>query len=140
MSCPISRGSSGDRFPTFTRDTRAPVIVCHSEVRYSISRLGAAGPNAASGWQTRGFLMLKCILRATALLGLACVPLSPAMADDAGKIVESLPTEIADVVTGGSWSADKQGGFYRAIVAMTGAEKDFGAHVFLQWTRAVRNE
>ncbi|MGB0058023.1 MAG: hypothetical protein WBQ20_15000 [Methyloceanibacter sp.] len=55
------------------------------------------------------------------------------MADDAGKIVESLPTEIADVVTGGSWSADKQGGFYRAIVAMTGAEKDFGAHVFLHW-------
>jgi hypothetical protein len=37
------------------------------------------------------------------------------------------------VVTGGSWSADNQGGFYRAIVAMTGAEKDFGAHVFLHW-------
>jgi hypothetical protein len=49
------------------------------------------------------------------------------------QVVESLPTEIADVVTGGSWSADKQGDFYRAIVAMTGAEKDFGAHVFLQW-------
>ena len=41
------------------------------------------------------------------------------MADGAGKIVESLPTEIADVVTGRSWSADKQGGFYRAILAMT---------------------
>ena len=59
--------------------------------------------------------MLKCILRATALLGLAC------------------SRSVPHVVTGGSWSADKQGGFYRAIVAMTGAEKDFGAHVFLQW-------
>jgi hypothetical protein len=47
------------------------------------------------------------------------------VADGAGKIVESLPTEIADVVTGRSWSADKQGGFYRAILAMTGAEKDW---------------
>ena len=36
-------------------------------------------------------------------------------------------------VTGGSWLADKEGGFYRAIVAMTGTEKDFGAHVFLRW-------
>jgi hypothetical protein len=55
------------------------------------------------------------------------------VADDAAKLVDSLPTEIADVVTGGSWSADKQGGFYRAMVVMTGTEKDFGARVFLQW-------
>ena len=77
--------------------------------------------------------MLKLMLRAIALLGLALVPLRPAAAENAGKLVDSLPTEIADVVTGGSWSADKQGGFYRAIVVMTGSEKDFGARVFLQW-------
>ncbi|HEY9520183.1 MAG TPA: hypothetical protein VIQ39_01420 [Methyloceanibacter sp.] len=41
-----------------------------------------------------------------------------------------LPPEVADVVTGGSWSQGKQGGFYRA---MTGSEQSFGARVFLQW-------
>ena len=78
--------------------------------------------------------MFKSLLRATALLLSAFAPMTSASAaDDAGKLVESLPTEIADVVTGGSWSADKQGGFYRAIVVMSGNEKDFGARVFLQW-------
>jgi hypothetical protein len=76
--------------------------------------------------------MLKSVLRAAALLALASVPLAAA-ADDDAKIVESLPPQVADVVTGGSWSAGKQGGFYRALVIMTGTEKDFGARVFLQW-------
>jgi hypothetical protein len=59
---------------------------------------------------------------------------SPAMSDDADNLVDILPTEIADAVTDGSWPADKECGFYRAIVAMTGTtEKDFGAHVFLRW-------
>ena len=77
--------------------------------------------------------MLKSVLRAAALLALASVPLAAAAADDDAKIVESLPPQVADVVTGGSWSAGKQGGFYRALVIMTGTEKDFGARVFLQW-------
>jgi hypothetical protein len=82
--------------------------------------------------------MLKLILRATPLLWRCACPACQAVADDADKLVESLPT--ADVVTGGSWSADKQSGFYRAIVAMTATEKDFGAHVFSAMARAVRNE
>ena len=49
------------------------------------------------------------------------------------ELVESLPPEVADVVTGGSWSEGKQGGFYRAIVVMSGSEQSFGAHVYLQW-------
>lgn len=78
--------------------------------------------------------MFKSILRATALLAVAFVPLAAAAAaDDDAKIIEGLPTQVADVLTGGSWSAEKQGGFYRAIVVMTGTEKDFGARVFLQW-------
>lgn len=77
--------------------------------------------------------MLKSVLRAAALLALASVPLAATAADDDAKIVESLPPQVADVVTGGSWSAGKQGGFYRALVIMTGTEKDFGARVFLQW-------
>jgi hypothetical protein len=40
---------------------------------------------------------------------------------------------VADILTGGSWSADKQGGFYRAFVVMSGTQKSFGARVFLQW-------
>ena len=77
--------------------------------------------------------MLKSVLRAAALVALASVPLAATAADDDAKIVESLPPQVADVVTGGSWSAGKQGGFYRALVIMTGTEKDFGARVFLQW-------
>lgn len=78
--------------------------------------------------------MFKSLLRATALLAFALLPLaSAAAADDDAKIVESLPPEVADVVSGGSWSEGKQGGFYRAIVVMTGSEQSFGARVFLQW-------
>ena len=78
--------------------------------------------------------MFKSISRATAFLALAFVPLVPAAAqEDDAKIVASVPTEVADVVTGGSWSADKQGGFYRAFVIMSGTQETFSARVFLQW-------
>src|SRR5215204_5543568 len=91
-------------------------LVCHNEVRYSISRLGGAGSNAAPGSKTGGSLMLKSISRAIAFLALTLVPLTSASAqEDDAKIVAGVPTEVADIVTGGSWSADKQGGFYRAF-------------------------
>src|SRR5262245_1582565 len=78
--------------------------------------------------------MLKSVLRATALLAVALIPPALAFAADAGaKVVETLPPEVADVITGGSWSEGKPGGFYRAIVVMTGTEQDFGARVYLQW-------
>ena len=78
--------------------------------------------------------MLKPMLRAAALLAVALIPpASASAADDDAKVVESLPPEVADVVTGGSWSEGKQGGFYRAIVVMSGTEQSFGARVFLQW-------
>jgi hypothetical protein len=78
--------------------------------------------------------MLKPMLRAAALLAVALIPpASASAADDNAKVVESLPPEVADVVTGGSWSEGKQGGFYRAIVIMSGSEQSFGAHVYLQW-------
>ena len=78
--------------------------------------------------------MLKSVLRATALLAVALIPSASALAaDDDAKIVEGLPPEVADVVTGGSWSEGKQGGFYRAIVVMSGTEQSFGARVYLQW-------
>ena len=78
--------------------------------------------------------MFKSISRAIALLALALVPVTAASAqEDDAKIVGAVPTEVADVVTGGSWSADKQGGFYRALVVMTGTQETFSARVFLQW-------
>ena len=78
--------------------------------------------------------MLKSISRSIAFLALALIPLSSATAqEDDAKIVASVPTEVADIVTGGSWSADKQGGFYRAFVIMNGNQETFSARVFLQW-------
>jgi hypothetical protein len=78
--------------------------------------------------------MLKSMLCATALLAVALIPPASALAaNDEAKTVEGLPPEVADVVTGGSWSQGKQGGFYRAIVVMSGTEQSFGASVFLQW-------
>ena len=53
--------------------------------------------------------MLKPMLRAAALLAVALIPpASASAADDDAKVVESLPPEVADVVTGGSWSEGKQ--------------------------------
>jgi hypothetical protein len=78
--------------------------------------------------------MFTSILRAAALLALTLVPLNTASAEeDDAKIVASVPTEVAGIVTGGSWSADKQGGFYRALVIMSGTNETFSARVFLQW-------
>ena len=77
--------------------------------------------------------MLKTILRAAAMLvSLAAPAVTSALADDA-KLIDAVAPEVAEVATGGSWSADKQGGFYRAIVLMTGDQKSFGAHIYLQW-------
>ncbi len=77
--------------------------------------------------------MLKTILRAAAMLvSLAAPAVTNALADDA-KLIDAVAPEVAEVATGGSWSADKQGGFYRAIVLMTGDQKSFGAHIYLQW-------
>jgi hypothetical protein len=48
-------------------------------------------------------------------------------------LAEGLSPQVADVVSGGSWSEGKQGGFYRAINVMSGDEKAFGVHLYLQW-------
>ena len=77
--------------------------------------------------------MLKTCLRAAAIIiSLAAPAATTALADDA-KLIDGVAPEVAEVATGGSWSADKQGGFYRAIVLMTGDQKSFGAHIYLQW-------
>jgi hypothetical protein len=72
-------------------------------------------------------MVLKTILRMTAIVACALVPLGPAAAEDDAKLVESVSPQIADVVTGASWSEGKQGGLYRAFVVMSGSGDDFGA-------------
>jgi hypothetical protein len=76
--------------------------------------------------------MFQTILRVAAVLVSLAAPIGIALADDT-KLIDGVTPEVAEVATGGSWSAGKQGGFYRAIVLMTGDQKTFGAHVYLQW-------
>jgi hypothetical protein len=77
--------------------------------------------------------MLKTALHQAALLALSLLAISPAAAQDELKLVESVPAEVADVVTGGSWTTNGDGGFYRAFVVMSGEGDDFGARIYLQW-------
>ena len=76
--------------------------------------------------------MLTTILRSAAVLTLVAIPWSQAFAQE-DKLVEAVPAEVAEIISGGSWSADKTGGFYRAMVLMSGDQKSFGAQVYLQW-------
>ena len=85
-------------------------------------------------------MMLKTILRMTAIVASSLVPLGPAAAEDDAKLVESVSPQIADVVTGGSWSDGKQGGLYRAFVVMSGSGDDFGARLYRAVARAQRRQ
>src|SRR6516165_5943025 len=112
------------------------VIVCHNEARYSINPLDKS---AWRGWLERrvrmgdkGFLMFKLMLRATALLGLARVPLRLRWPMMPTILSTSFPRRLPDA---GQWwiVAGRQG---RRLLSrhrgQTGTEKDFGAHVFLR--------
>jgi hypothetical protein len=76
--------------------------------------------------------MTAIFLRAAATLLLVAAPLSFAAASDAGKIVEGLAPEVSEVASGGHWSADGKGGFYRVLVVMAGEKAPF-ANLYLQW-------
>jgi hypothetical protein len=49
-------------------------------------------------------MMLKTITLMTAIVASTLFPLGPAAAEDDAKLVENVSPQIADVVTGGSWS------------------------------------
>lgn len=76
--------------------------------------------------------MLTTMLRAGAVTAFLLVPFA-AMAEDNASLAENISPAVADVVSGGSWSADKQGGFYRGIMIMTPGAGGFVAHLYLQW-------
>jgi hypothetical protein len=77
-------------------------------------------------------IMTRTFLRAAATLLLVAAPLSLAAAADAGKVADAVATEVSEVASGGHWSADGKGGFYRALVVMAG-DKAAIANVYLQW-------
>jgi hypothetical protein len=70
--------------------------------------------------------------RAAAALTFLTAPLSFAAAEDAGKLVDQVAPEVSEVASGGHWSADGNGGFYRAFV-VTAGEKGGTVEVYLQW-------
>jgi hypothetical protein len=76
--------------------------------------------------------MLMTGFRAAAALAVLTLTLSFAAAEDAGKLVDAVGPEISEIASGGHWSADGKGGFYRAIVVMAG-DKGATAEVYLQW-------
>ena len=49
------------------------------------------------------------------------------------QIVAAVPVEVPEVATGGSWTERKSNGVYRAVVVLSGADKEAAARVFLQW-------
>ena len=77
--------------------------------------------------------MLQLLVRVLAALALSLPLYSVAEAQDEVKLVESIPPEVAEIVTGGGWTEGKQNGFYRIFVLMTGEEDKFGAKLYLQW-------
>ena len=76
--------------------------------------------------------MVMTGFRAAAALAFLSAPLSFAAAEDAGKLVDQVAPEISEIASGGHWSADGKGGFYRAFVVMAG-ENGGTAEVYLQW-------
>ena len=76
--------------------------------------------------------MITIFLRAAATLVFVAFPLSFAAAEDAGKLIDTVAPEVSDVASGGHWSADGKGGFYRALAVMAG-EKGATVNLYLQW-------
>jgi hypothetical protein len=76
--------------------------------------------------------MTTMFLRSAAMLLLVTAPSSFAVAADPGKVADAVATEVSEVTSGGHWSADGKGGFYRALVVMAG-DKAAIANIYLQW-------
>jgi hypothetical protein len=76
--------------------------------------------------------MTRTFLRAATTLLLVAAPLSCAVAADAGKLADAVAPEVSEVASGGHWSADGKGGFYRALIVMAG-DKAAIANLYLQW-------
>jgi hypothetical protein len=70
------------------------------------------------------------ILAATLILAFAT--LSAAKAEDASKLAQSVPAEVTEVATAGSWADGEASGVFRAIVLTTPAGDSTQAHMVVQ--------
>ncbi len=48
-------------------------------------------------------------------------------------IAAAVPVEVPEMISGGTWRDDKQTGVYRALVVLSGSDRDYAARVFVQW-------
>ena len=87
---------------------KPPLIVCHKEgaILYK-SAWRARKRRVKIGDKAVPHAPIR--LCAAALFGLASAPLAAAAANGDAKIVVSLPPQVADVVTGGSWRRGSKG-------------------------------
>ncbi len=68
-----------------------------------------------------------------AFIALLWVSASPASAaEDIEKLAGTVPAEVSEVVSGGTWSKDGSYGVYRAMVLTTGGESAQQANVVVQ--------
>ncbi|NJM35759.1 MAG: hypothetical protein HC850_14870 [Rhodomicrobium sp.] len=74
--------------------------------------------------------VIRAILFSVFVLAGLALPMR-AEAQDAGAIAEAIPVEVAEVVSGGTWSDGGVNGLYRALVVIP-SSSGVQAHVFVQ--------
>jgi hypothetical protein len=70
--------------------------------------------------------------RIAATVIVACLTLSPVMAQDAEKLTLSIPPEVTEVATAGTWSDGDASGVFRANVLTVPSGDSTQAHLVLQ--------
>jgi hypothetical protein len=65
-------------------------------------------------------------------LTLVCTSVD-AQSSSPDAIAAAVPIEVPEVISGGGWQDGEINGVYRAIVIVSGADKDLAARVYLQW-------
>jgi hypothetical protein len=75
---------------------------------------------------------LLATVAASGALALVCAG-AQAQLKSPEAIAGAIPVEVPEVISGGGWQDGEMNGIYRAIVIVSGAEKDLAARVYLQW-------
>ena len=80
-------------------------------------------------------MMRKLLIPVFVALGLVGTTSFPLRAEDKtpDALIAQIPAEVPEVVSGGNWNDGGTAGAYRAILVISGRDKDFAARVYLQW-------
>jgi hypothetical protein len=81
---------------------------------------------------------LLATIAAFGALALVC-PIAEAQPRSPDAIAEAIPVEVPEVISGGGWQDGGMNGVYRAIVIVSGAQKDLAARVYVQWIELSAN-